>query len=351
MTTEIDQDAAVILGVLSRAPRSKYVAASAIARDTDLSPDRVNDATAMLVEMGLVEWHQFFGTSPFDFGDAMITARGRRECQRMSTVAESRPSQSGVMGPSTIRLFVSHSSADTELARRLVILISTALNVPASAIRCTSVDGYRLPGGANTDEQLRREVHESTAFVGILSLSSVRSMYVLFELGARWGAGRSLIPLLARGLSSSVMKGPLSGINALQADNRSQLHQLVQDLGQQLSLTPQSPAVFERALQEVLDTPIPADNTTTTASVGASRSADDLPRGADEVLLALANEDGQTAESLATVQSLSLTKTEYLLDSLEERRFVSRVDMVDAPSEYYLQKEGRRYIIERGLIA
>src|SRR5437762_5967682 len=88
-----------------------------------------------------------------------------------------------------LKLFISHSSDDSELARRVVVLVSTALNLPAVAIRCTSVDGHRLPAGANTNDQLRQEVHDSVAFIGIVSQSSIRSMYVLFELGARWGAG------------------------------------------------------------------------------------------------------------------------------------------------------------------
>jgi hypothetical protein len=154
-----------------------------------------------------------------------------------------------------LRLFISHASDDVELARRVVQLISTALNLPAAAIRCTSVDGYRLPGGANTNEQLRREVHDAEAFIGIVSRSSLRSMYVLFELGARWGADKRLIPLIAHGVPMSTLGEPLSGLSALRADSSSQLHQLVQELGVQLSIVPQSPAVFDHALHHVVSLP------------------------------------------------------------------------------------------------
>jgi len=152
----------------------------------------------------------------------------------------------------TIQLFISHASDDIELARNVVILVSTALNLAASTIRCTSVDGYRLPAGANTNEQLRQEVHDSVAFIGIVSQASIRSTYVLFELGARWGAGKNLIPLLAHGVSTTSLGGPLSGLNALRADSSAQVHQLVDDLARQLSVRPQSAAVFDRALQAVV---------------------------------------------------------------------------------------------------
>lgn len=150
-----------------------------------------------------------------------------------------------------IRLFISHSADDSQLVERLVELIRAAMNLPASAIRCSSVDGYRLPGGADTDEQLRHEVHDSEAFIGIVSPASVRSMYVLFELGARWGAGKPLVPILAPGAGVSTLGGPLAGLNALCGDNRAQLHQLLQELGSTLSLSIQSPAVFEKYLNAV----------------------------------------------------------------------------------------------------
>jgi hypothetical protein len=152
----------------------------------------------------------------------------------------------------TIKLFISHSSDDTELAAQVVDLMRSALNLPASTIRCTSVDGYRLPGGADTDGQLKMEVRDSEAFVGIVSDRSVQSMYVLFELGARWGAARHLLPLLAPGTPTSVLQGPLSGINALRADVQAQLHQLVSDVGRVLGIVPENPAAYQQHIDRIL---------------------------------------------------------------------------------------------------
>jgi hypothetical protein len=87
-------------------------------------------------------------------------------------------------------LFISHSSGDLAIIEPLVGLLRSALAISPDSLRCTSLDGYRLPGGASIDEQLRREVHDAEAFVGLISHRSLQSMYVLFELGARWGAGK-----------------------------------------------------------------------------------------------------------------------------------------------------------------
>ncbi len=78
-------------------------------------------------------------------------------------------------------------------------------------------------------QRLRLEVHEAVAFVGVISASSLRSLYVAFELGGRWGAKRPLFPLLAPGTDPSILEGPLLSLNALSSANRAQLHQLISD--------------------------------------------------------------------------------------------------------------------------
>jgi hypothetical protein len=169
-------------------------------------------------------------------------------------------------------------------------------------------------------------------------------MYVLFELGARWGAGKNLIPLVA---PMSTLGGPLSGLNALRADVSAQLHQLVQDLGRQLSITPQSPAVFDRALQDVLLSP---DSSSPGTEGTPASSTARLPKEAEGVLLSLAGQDGQVAEDLAESLHLSEPKVQYFLDLLEKRDFASATNYVGGPNYYHLGRDGRRYLFEHGLL-
>jgi hypothetical protein len=60
-----------------------------------------------------------------------------------------------------IDVFISHSSRDSEVASALIDLICDGCNVQRSKFRCTSVDGYRLRAGANTNDSLRLEVTEA----------------------------------------------------------------------------------------------------------------------------------------------------------------------------------------------
>lgn len=151
-----------------------------------------------------------------------------------------------------LKLFVSHSSKDVDLVVLLVNLIRSGLNLSANDIRCTSVDGYRLPGGANTMDQIRCEVHDAEAFIGVISTASLDSMYVAFELGARWGAHKHLLPILASGTDPSILAGPLAGMNALRCDSAAQLHQLIADLAKQLGVNAEPAAVLQAQIDQIL---------------------------------------------------------------------------------------------------
>lgn len=143
-------------------------------------------------------------------------------------------------------LFISHSSSDMAIVQALVAFLESALEIQPRQIRCTTLDGYRFEGGVHIDERLRREVHEAAAFIGLISPSSLRSTYVSFELGARWGAGKHLIPLLAPGVDAAIVKPPLSALHALRCDNPAELDQLVEQLAATLEVAARSPAVYQQ---------------------------------------------------------------------------------------------------------
>lgn len=150
---------------------------------------------------------------------------------------------------STMKVFISHSSSDAKAAEALVELIRAALGISAKDIRCTSVDGYKLSAGADSNEQLRQEVFDSEAFIALLSPASIQSIYVMFELGARWGTKRSLKPIMISGFSSASLKAPLSGIHSIKGESEADLNQLIDDLANQLKLTSERPAVYLKAMK------------------------------------------------------------------------------------------------------
>lgn len=207
------------------------------------------DVVTELIEAGLLKAIDASTLNSTAYLQVKITIQGREYLQNLSHEIKQ---EHKVMPESNLKLFISHSSKDLVLVEALLKLLRASLNLSAREIRCTSVDGYRLPAGANTNEQLKEEVYSSQTFIGVISNKSIKSMYVVFELGARWGANKPLIPLIAQGTNTSALGGPLTGINALSASSREQLHQLVENIAGQLSITPEPVASYSQIIEEII---------------------------------------------------------------------------------------------------
>jgi hypothetical protein len=149
-----------------------------------------------------------------------------------------------------ILVFISHSSKDAGLALALIELLKGGLGLRSDQIRCSSVDGYRLPVGVNSEATLREEVNEARVVIGLITPSSLSSAFVMFELGARWGANQFLAPLLA-GVKPADLSGPLALLNALSSSNEAQLHQLLENISAHLGLSLQSAASYTRYISAV----------------------------------------------------------------------------------------------------
>jgi hypothetical protein len=122
----------------------------------------------------------------------------------------------------------------------------------ADKILCTSVDGYRLPAGRDTDEDLRDAIDSAKTFVGIVSPASRKSTYVLNELGARWMTRKPLVPLTAGGVTPGELRGPVGQLNALDLNSRANVLQLIGDLGTELEIEAERPEVFEQHVGRVI---------------------------------------------------------------------------------------------------
>jgi hypothetical protein len=133
-------------------------------------------------------------------------------------------------------------------------LLRDALNIPADNIRCTSIEGYGLSGGARTDEQLRQEIVESESFIAVMTDASSKSSYVLLEIGARWGTGRNLIPVVASGATTEILGGPLNGLHALSMDKKGDIFTLIDNLASALDRKPNNVATYDRLAKRLNQT-------------------------------------------------------------------------------------------------
>jgi len=249
-----------------------------------------------------------------------------------------------------IKLFISHSSKDQELAEKLTELVKNALRLSSDEIRCTTIDGYRLPGGAKTNEQIKREVRESIAFIGLISTAAADSMYVLFELGARWGSDKNLLPLLAPGVSPDILKGPLSDLNALSCENSAQLQQLVQDLAKVLKIKPENPVAYQRYIDGILAISPSVVKTPSGNDHAEVPSACKLTDVQLRILKAVAdmNRGEATVGNIAGVIGLSDMESEYNLNELSRKHeFLDWIGNMhpEIPSYYVLTHDGQGFVL------
>jgi hypothetical protein len=141
--------------------------------------------------------------------------------------------------PAPLKLFISHSSKDRELVRLLVDLLKEALGLRSDEIRATGLPGFGLHAGASLEDRIRFEVDQADVLIGVVSEASLDSLYVAFELGARWHAGKLLIPLLAPGLDPDRVPEPLRSKHALQCSEEGELFALIETLERCLALKEQ----------------------------------------------------------------------------------------------------------------
>ena len=253
-----------------------------------------------------------------------------------------------------MKIFLSHSSKDARLAEALVEVLRAALPISPSDIRCTSVAGYRLRIGTKKDERLRREVVEAELLIGLITAASIESAYVLFELGARWGTDKHLLPLLGGKADSSYLQGPLSGYIALKCDQRDEVQQFVGDVAELLGLNTNRPEVYEKKLDAIVEF---------SKQLAATPEPQKLfpeqpPQLSEEeiaILKLLTQKDGEMMEDETIVSSLKINITEcrYYLHKLDKAGYIfSHKNPYKASiyPGYRIQPKGREHLIVNNLL-
>lgn len=259
----------------------------------------------------------------------------------------------GLMGAYEITLFISHRAVDADVARTVVELFEKALKLNARRIRCTSIDGYRLPVGADTDEQLRREVFESRAFVGIITPASVMSPYVLFELGARWGAKKHLAPVLACGTDAASLGGPLAGLNALRLDQRSQVVQLVEDIAEYLEMPLEPASSYQIAIDNVVVEASKQRSVNTL--VDGARHQEPVARDLEDIevkiLTVVAHDTSRRAPyEIAQHLKIPLEKFNFYLARMESEHLIRERKSLYGDRWCEILQKGRELLVSRGLL-
>lgn len=89
-------------------------------------------------------------------------------------------------------------------------MILESMSVEPQDVFCTSVPGHQLRFGSTIESQLKAGVNDQQVLFAILTKDSIRSTWVLFELGAAWAIGRLIVPIIGPGIAYSELPGALN---------------------------------------------------------------------------------------------------------------------------------------------
>lgn len=130
-----------------------------------------------------------------------------------------------------IRLFLSHSHADQDIAAALVEAVEATM-VPREQILCTSHKNprYREPENVEVSKYLRDHLTQSSCVIGLLTPKSMKSPWCLFELGGAWALATRTYPLLAGGLSQKDLPAALQGTDAAQLYQSEEIRRMLSNV-------------------------------------------------------------------------------------------------------------------------
>ena len=134
-----------------------------------------------------------------------------------------------------IKIFISHAASDEGLASALVNCIYACMILEDEEVRCTSVTGHKLPIGGDTATILRDELANSAVVIGLITRNAIISSWVLFELGATWGAKKKIQPLIANDTDFKDLPGPLVNNHACKLSSKDDLMQFIDELAKAIS--------------------------------------------------------------------------------------------------------------------
>lgn len=155
----------------------------------------------------------------------------------------------GTPKASPVRIFLSHSAADIEFVEAFEGLLIQGLNITSKDIFCSSLEGQGVKKGASFVDAIKSKAIEAQAVVALLSPAYMESPFCLAELGAAWVLNTHRFPVVVPPNSFEVMQATLLGVVGVKVDDQVGLAQLLEEIGEALSLPAPEAGVRARAIR------------------------------------------------------------------------------------------------------
>jgi hypothetical protein len=130
-------------------------------------------------------------------------------------------------------VFISHSHQDHLIAGTFVNFLNTAVGLEPKNIRCTSYLPTSLSAGGKIEEELRRDIKRCELFMPLITANTLKSEFVLFEIGAAWIQEKEIIPVVYGETSSLRLPSLLSGLHCTDISGLDGLVKLAEHLSKE----------------------------------------------------------------------------------------------------------------------
>ena len=111
------------------------------------------------------------------------------------------------------KLVISHASEDLAVVKSFVALLEDGLGLTRDDLVCSSLPGYGFRLGSPFRDDIRDHVATADAVLALVWPAFMASPYCMGEVGIAWGLKRPIIPLLLPNISTTKVRGPMSGLD------------------------------------------------------------------------------------------------------------------------------------------
>lgn len=129
-----------------------------------------------------------------------------------------------------MKIFISHSSEDSELAKIFTDLLEKAFHIDSTEIYCTSTHN-NINIGDNFINNIRDSLQDAEAVFFLVSENYINSYFCLMEMGASWAFKDNIIPVLVPPLNHNFLKDtPLISTETGMFNNEDDIHNIYEKL-------------------------------------------------------------------------------------------------------------------------
>ncbi|MGN0506933.1 MAG: toll/interleukin-1 receptor domain-containing protein [Lachnospiraceae bacterium] len=126
------------------------------------------------------------------------------------------------------KIFISHSVEDKEIVKKFIEFLQMGMGVRRDDIFCTSYPSA-LPTGHAFIEKIKSELQDCEAVMFIITENYLKSQFCIAELGAAWGLGKRVYPLLLVDFGR-LDRTPLKGIQMRKLNSREDISTVYDEL-------------------------------------------------------------------------------------------------------------------------